>query len=227
MGQQVAVIEDKSFPVARPDGTHEFVGKLDPNWWCRGWNPRRTKYCRMRAGWGTDHYRHGRCKHHGGRNRIGAGLYSRVKQQELAELFDEAAAVENPLDMMPELAMLRALFVDWINRYDAWRDALLGWWAAVSQRRAQDPELAAAARLVLGEAAPRQVMDISDGYQLLSEVSKVIARAEKIAAQNAISRRDLRRIMQELSAAVARHNALTDPAERILRIRDDWRRIRF
>lgn len=43
-----------------------YVGKLEPNYYCRGWNAKRQKYCRQRAGQKTDHVGVGRCKHHGG-----------------------------------------------------------------------------------------------------------------------------------------------------------------
>jgi hypothetical protein len=44
-----------------------YVGKLEPNYFCRGWNARREKYCRNRAGSGCPaHQGRGRCKFHGG-----------------------------------------------------------------------------------------------------------------------------------------------------------------
>jgi hypothetical protein len=45
------------------------VGKLWPNYYCRGWDPQRKMYCRFRAGTGTIHPGTGRCKLHGGRQR--------------------------------------------------------------------------------------------------------------------------------------------------------------
>jgi hypothetical protein len=50
---------DKTIPT-------QFVGKLEPNYYCRGWNAKREKYCRHRAGHGTDHNGVGRCSFHGG-----------------------------------------------------------------------------------------------------------------------------------------------------------------
>jgi len=43
-----------------------FAGKLEPNYYCRAWNPRRLKYCRAHAGAGTNHPGVGRCRHHDG-----------------------------------------------------------------------------------------------------------------------------------------------------------------
>jgi hypothetical protein len=51
-----------------------FVGKLEPNYYCRAWNEKRKKYCRARAGCpGTDHPGEGRCKHHDGGARVAQG----------------------------------------------------------------------------------------------------------------------------------------------------------
>jgi hypothetical protein len=41
------VVDDRHVPT-----THE--GKLEPNYYCRAWNAKRLKYCRNRAGAGTD-----------------------------------------------------------------------------------------------------------------------------------------------------------------------------
>jgi hypothetical protein len=43
-----------------------YVGKLASNYYCRGWNAKRRKYCTSRAGLGTQHAGVGRCKMHGG-----------------------------------------------------------------------------------------------------------------------------------------------------------------
>lgn len=44
----------------------EDVGKIAPNYYCRGWNAKHKKYCSARAGHKTAHPGRGRCKFHGG-----------------------------------------------------------------------------------------------------------------------------------------------------------------
>jgi hypothetical protein len=101
--------------------------------------------------------------------------------------------------MLPELAQCRALYVDFINRYDEITEALLAWFEgqkpghkAVTDDRVERP------------AAPRpaQILDISYAYRLLSEITKIAKRIEDVRAQNAISRKDFIRLMQEMARVV-------------------------
>lgn len=203
-----------------------YQGKLEANYYCRAWNGKRKKYCKAKAGAGTDHAGVGRCRWHRGNGTVTHGLYRRyepIHVESLRQLIERFEADPDPLNMLPELAALRALFVDWINRYQDWRDALLAWYAMMGRRRDQDQVVATIVNQVLNDAAPRQVLDISDGYRLLSEASKVIERIEKIAAENAISRKDLNRVMAE-QLRVLREEVKDDEA--VKRVIDGWYRIR-
>lgn len=166
--------------------------------------------CAQKAGWGTDHVGQGKCKLHGGATPRKHGRYSKIQSVALRELIEQHAADDKPLDILPELAACRALFQDFIERYDQWRDALIAW----HESYLEDDTV----------AKPRQILDIADAYRLLSEVTKIVERIEKIEAQNAVSRRDLMRIMDEMGRYVERH--VTDPKTRN-RIRDGWLEIRL
>ncbi len=50
---------------------------------------------------------------------------------------------------------------------------------------------------------PIQILDISDAYKILSEVTKIVERIEKVRAANAISRPDLARILAEMARVVS------------------------
>ena len=167
--------------------------------------------CTQKAGWGTVHVGQGKCKLHGGATPIKHGRYSKIKSDKLRTLIEHHAADETPLDILPELAACRGLFQDFIERYDEWRDALIAW---------HDSYLEDDGKV----SRPRQILDVSDAYRLLSEVTKIVERIEKIEAQNAVSRRDLMRIMEEMGRYVERH--VTDPKIRN-RIRDGWLEIRL
>lgn len=98
-------------------------------------------YCHQIAGHRTDHVRQGRCRLHGGVAVITSGRgsrntsrYGRVKRPNVRELIEQMEAVENPLDTLPELAAARAMFVDFIERYDEWREAFLAWHASYSAK---------------------------------------------------------------------------------------------
>lgn len=86
-----------------------FEGKLEPNWYCRAWNGKREHYCRRRAGHGTQHLGIGRCRYHGGNSVVQHGMTSRYHQVTIAKLIDQHLADPDPLNLLPELATLRAL----------------------------------------------------------------------------------------------------------------------
>lgn len=135
--------------------------------------------CGLRAGWGTDHLGVGRCKLHGGSVPIKSGRYSKVKNTRLKELIAEHEADPDPLNMEPELAAMRALFEDFINRYEEFKDAILAWHAsfsdeylqeigAIQARRGQDlRELAGLAeRLTEEEGGFDLTEQLHDAYSL-------------------------------------------------------------
>lgn len=74
-------------------------------------------FCTQRAGWGTDHVGDGRCKLHGGRNPIKHGRYSTVNRTRLGKLVEAHLADPDPLNMLPELATMRALLETWLAKH--------------------------------------------------------------------------------------------------------------
>lgn len=109
-----------------------YEGKIEPNFYCRAWNPGRGKYCKSIAGRGTDHPGKGRCKNHGGATPVRSGLYSVIRRPRIAELIAHFETAEDPLSTFPELFAGRALFTDWVERYDEITGALLAWHASFS-----------------------------------------------------------------------------------------------
>ena len=134
------------------------------------------------------------CRHHGAGNKdnpnqsaIKHGRYSRFKSIAIASLIAEYEADSDPLNIMPELAAARALFQDFTDRYDEWRDAFIIWSKSYQSSDA---------------AKPTQVLDIADAYKMVSEITKIVERIEKIKASNAISRPELMRVLTEMSRVV-------------------------
>lgn len=195
--------DDRSIPTT-------YEGTLEPNYFCRAWNAKRLKYCSARAGAGTDHPGAGRCRHHGGRSgKITHGRYSKIKRDALRELIEAHAADPDPLDILPELAAARALFQDFVERYDEWRAALLAWHASFSTGAA-NPK-------------PHTILDIGDAYRIVSEITKIVERIEKIRAANAITLPDLERLMHEMGRILAHHV----PDETVVaQIREGWLALR-
>ncbi len=166
--------------------------------------------CKYPAGRGTNHVGEGRCKHHGGSSPSKSGRYSKIKREGIKTLIEQYEADPDPLSLLPELAATRALFQDYIERYDEWMVAFLDWHASWGDED--------------GTPKPRKVMDLADAYKLLSEVSKIVARIEKVKSDNHVTRADLCRIMQEMGRTVDRY---VDDNSTKEKIRDDWLSIRL
>lgn len=165
--------------------------------------------CKRPAGWGTDHAGQGRCKLHGGASPIKHGRYSKIKREPIRRLIEDYEADPDPLNVLPEIAAARALFQDYLERYDEWREALLAWHESYVE--SENPK-------------PRQILDVSDAYRLLQAVAKIAQAEKRLQLDGAVSQKDLLRILTEMRAAVERE--VDDPKthERIL---DAWNAIRL
>lgn len=97
-----------------------FGEELEPNYYCRGRNTKRQKYCRSRAGMRTEHPGVGRCWVHGGRNdhQLKHGLYRRyqLKSEDREKRLEHHAQDPAPLDLSAELALARTLLSEWLER---------------------------------------------------------------------------------------------------------------
>lgn len=144
--------------------------------------------CRHEAGWGTDHQGAGRCKLHGGSSLVKHGRYSTVRREPLKRLIEKHEADPDPLNLLPELALLRALLEDFIERHETFRQALVNWNATRN-----------------GTERPARILEIDDAESLLDATGRMVARVEKIRAVNAVSQPELYRIMAEMSRVVAEH----------------------
>lgn len=210
---------------------------------CTGHN-RQGQRCGNEAGKGTDHFGEGKCKNHGGASPIKHGRYSSIANTRIREIVEELAqeSEAEQLDIFPELRHARALYRDFIERYAAYTAALLAWhesWRASSEpyREAVDQFRGAAKKKDLSavnaalalidelelagnlSGKPRQVLDIADAHRILSEVTKIVVRIESIRSQDAISRKELLRVMGEMGRVVDRH--VPDDAVRE-KIKDGW-----
>lgn len=76
--------------------------------------------CKHQLGWGTDHPGSGRCRLHGGAggSSIKHGRYSVKHRQSLAVKLEQFEGDPTPYDLDSELAMMRALFQEYLARFD-------------------------------------------------------------------------------------------------------------
>jgi hypothetical protein len=194
------------------DNAVDNVGK-----WCLAKTRPGAKYpaCHQAAGWGTDHPGKGRCKLHGGKAPRLHGRYSTVTSTSLQQLIEEHSKDPEPLSMFPELHTLRALTVDYLNRYQENTAAV---WAWYEDWRAREDGKEGPMR-----PKPRQVLDIASAAGLLTDITRVVERIENVRAQNAISRKELHRLVDAMGAVVEREVKDEDVVNRI---RDGWLTIR-
>jgi hypothetical protein len=150
------------------------------------WTNRKGGPCKKPAGWRTDHPGKGNCRFHGGATPMTHGRYSKLKPPRYQELYDQFVNDPDPLDLLPELAHARAIFVDFIARYQETRDALLAWHASFGKPQP--------------EAKPRHVLDLSDARHSLLVIAKIVDTIERIRAT--VGRNDLLRIMGEMGHVV-------------------------
>jgi len=146
--------------------------------------------CRNPAGKGTDHLGSGKCRNHGGSTPITTGRYSLVKRDDLRSLAEQYEKGPDPLNLLPDLAMCRAILHDFIERYDAWREAFLDWHASFTADDEGHPV----------SAKPRQVLDLSDARNTILAIAKIVETIERIRGN--ISRTDLLRVMAEMGRVV-------------------------
>ena len=160
-----------------------------------GAHARRTgKPCRHPAGFRTDHPGEGRCWLHGGTKTITHGRYSKITRPRIRELLDQYESDPTPLDLLPEVKLLRALLTDWVERYDEFTDALIAWHDSFRT----------------GDAAPkpRQMLDITAAAGLTDKVGAMVDRIERHKREGGITLETLDRVLQQLGVEVV--NALAE-----------------
>jgi hypothetical protein len=192
---------------------HESNGKC-------GAKTRGGSACSFIAGYKTDHPGQGRCHLHGGATPIKHGRYSTIKRPEIRQLIEEFEADDNPLNIFPELAIARAMLKDYIERYDEWREAIIGWhlsWGAAKKPLPEDKLMAFEA--VVEEWEHESYTQAEDGE--LTEKQKT--DLEQARAFIALLRGDLNeqrpRQVLDISDAVRHADTITKIVERIEKIR--------
>ena len=164
--------------------------------------------CQQPAGAGTDHPGEGRCRHHGGRSKTTHGRYSRYSSRRLADRLAHLDEDPDPLNLLPEVKMIRALASDFIDRYEEYRAALLQW----------NADEASEALAEKRKPRPQRILDISDASSLLEQVSRVVDKITKQQASDAVTIEQVSTWFHEFGKVVAKH---ADPTA-VSRIEKEW-----
>lgn len=139
------------------------------------------------AGRRTAHPGEGRCWLHGGvrkgkdgqvaDRRVHLGRYGALANQRLRELIAQHEADPDPLNLLPEVAALRALFQDFIERYDTHTAALLAWHASFALTRRPLP---ADLVLAIGNVIDGREIQLKEMDTPADEAIQDCARARKL-----------------------------------------------
>jgi hypothetical protein len=183
--------------------------------------------CTRPAGWGTDHPGTGKCKLHGGAALIKHGLHSEVMTVSLFDRIAQHAQNPDPLNLLPELAKLRGLTDDLMERWESIYGvdgALLAWHESFQVRLGKDGEEIPTA------PKPRQLIDFSSLGTLLDQIGKMADRIHKHRMDESLTMESLDRILTLYGEGVA--NAIDrtaldkeSTAQLIENIRDEWGKI--
>lgn len=162
--------------------------------------------CRRPAGARTTHPGQGRCLDHGGaagQKQIVFGWTAQVRHSRVKEILTRIVKMEHDaMDLVPEVNLLRALTIDYINRYDTFVNALMAWY--------EDPE---------SNSKPRRIMDISDASHLVESISRIVQRMHQIQAEGSISMETFKRVTENMGMIVARY---VKDSLVLNRIEHDW-----
>jgi hypothetical protein len=178
-------------------------------------------HCHNVAGHATDHVGAGRCKFHGGRKAISHGRYSKIERPRIRDLIADQEDDPDPLNILPELAAGRALFVDFIERYDAWLEALLAWHVSWEMgRRPLPPDLLQSMGNVIDDYEQAMFEAGGKDDELTQRQTEDIAAARKFIVYMRGGEAPSRpRQVLDLSDAMRHLDIITKMVERIEKIR--------
>lgn len=174
------------------------------------------RYCQNLKGFKTPHQGEGRCWLHGGLTPIKHGMDSLIKHGRLKDLIQKMREIDHDLlDLTPEVETMRALTIDFINRYDDFTEALTAWYDALDDKRREDSD----GKL---PPIPRKYPELEDAAKLLEGISRVAERYNKIKREGSISLDVFRGTMTEMGMIVAK---VVDDPKKLLLIEEGWQAI--
>lgn len=160
--------------------------------------------CSKVAGWRTDHPGQGRCYLHGGGSPIKHGRYSKITRPRIKAWLEEFESDPDPLNLEAEVKLLRALIIDYVERFDAYQEALQAWHESFN-----DPTKAAPAK-------PRQVADILSVGKFIGDIGGLVEKIHKQRTEGTITMATLNRVIEEFGEELvkAAQETIDDTAAR-------------
>lgn len=207
----------------------EYIGNpIESNFFCRAWNPRRNKYCRARAGQGTDHVGNGRCRVHSGSMPITHGRYSNYVTSELQDIVDQLESEDDDekLDVTSDGVLARAIAVRFVKRYDDILSAMIAW----------NSKEYADASAEKRKPYPQRLPELHDVVSVLEKAAKIVDLTNKQRQAKSVPHREFLRVMRQMALSVESRisefeedHKLSPADANTLKegIREDWKTLRI
>lgn len=171
-------------------------------------NKERGRLCLQNKGTKTPHLGEGRCWLHGGLTPIKHGLSSLVQHGRLKDMLRKMAEIDHDiLDLSPEINLLRAMTIDFVNRYDEFTDHLETWYNVLDENRRNQP--------IPLPPVPRKFPTLEDAGALLEAISRMVERVHKITREGSITLDQFRGLMTQMGMVVAQECSSAVELERI------------
>jgi hypothetical protein len=115
------------------------------------------------------------------------GRFSDIKRQSIRQRLASIQKFErDAMDLLPEIELMRAIMINWIEDFDEFAEAIMAWNSTLE--RGQRPV-----------AIPK----IEDVRGLVETIGKLVAKQNEIKNRSSISVEDFHRVLQQMGAAVA------------------------
>ncbi|WP_157464919.1 hypothetical protein [Deinococcus apachensis] len=189
---------------------------------CGAKHNKRPGTCKRPAGWGTDHPGEGRCKLHGGVGQKPSLAYQEVNASpRLVELIEGYRTDADLLNLSQDLARMRAIVHDYIERHAQLTDAIIAWHASHTsgyqeevklwrerlatyleavQQGYSEPEMDPPPPPIpeAFENKPRQLPDLAIAVSLIDKIGGMVERIQKREGERSIPLAEVDRVLTEL-----------------------------
>jgi hypothetical protein len=194
--------------------------QLDPAL-CNFWNG--VVHCPNPAGHKTLHEGMGYCSTHGGNVNTRSGVqtvkteykrYGCIKTPRLVDLLAHFNQDPDPLDLLPDVELLRTIIADFVNRAAELNDAVLAWhnsyspeyqdarkaWARENMplmpyERAPEPN-------PVGYGKPRQIIDVSAAGGLIEKLSTLSDRITRQRSEGSLTMDTVNKLWEQMGVDV-------------------------
>lgn len=173
-------------------------------------NKERGRLCQQPKGYKTHHPGDGKCWLHGGLTPIKHGLNSLIQHGRLRDLIQKIKELDQTtMDLEPEVILMRAMVIDFVNRYDDFVDALMTWYNAIDEKnKAADlPPI------------PRRYPELEDAAKLIEGTSRIVERMHKVQREGSITLDVFRSVMTQMGMIVAKH---VEDSDQLAKIEEEW-----